>query len=124
MFRLQWHVIPDNKVIGVWLTFVYGIGIPRSREILKKLDINYETKVSELTDEQIKSINDEVNTYLVESDLRREVNTNIKRLKEIRTYRGMRHAMGLPVRWQNTRKHAKTAKKLLWRARVRPTLKK
>ena len=124
MFRLQWHVIPDNKIIWAWLTHVYWIWFSRSKTILEKLWIDLETKVKDITEKQQKEITDELKDYILENDLRREVTWSIKRLKEIKCYRWMRHNLGLPVRWQKTIKHAKTARKLLWRSRVRPVLKK
>lgn len=124
MFRLQGHVIPDKKAIWIGLTMVFGIGLPKSRTLLTKLNIPLEKKVRELTEEEIKAISDEVKDMIVENDLRREVAASIKRLKEVKCYRGMRHNLGLPVRGQRTIRHAKTAKKLLGRARVRPVLKK
>lgn len=124
MFRLLWHVLPDNKAIWIALTYIYGIWRSRSKQILEKLNIPLEKKVGELTDEEKKAISDEVKNYTLENDLRREVAASIKRLKEIKCYRWMRHALWLPVRWQKTRKNAKTAKKLLWRSKVRPVLKK
>lgn len=124
MFRLMGHVLPDNKSIWIGLTTIYGIGRPKSLEILNKLEINFMTKVKDLTDDQEKKISDELKDMVLENDLKREVMTYIKRLKEIKCYRGMRHNLGLPVRGQLTRKNAKTAKKLLGRARVRPVLKK
>ena len=81
-------------------------------------------KVKDLTPEQEKRLTDILKDMLLENDLKREVGSHIKRLKEIKCYRGMRHNLGLPVRGQQTRRHAKTAKKLLGRARVRPVLKK
>jgi small subunit ribosomal protein S13 len=124
MFRLQGHVIPDKKAIWIGLTMVFGIGLPKSRTLLTKLNIPFEKKVRDLTEEEIKAISDEVKEMVVENDLRREVAASIKRLKEVKCYRGMRHNLGLPVRGQRTIRHAKTAKKLLGRARVRPVLKK
>lgn len=124
MFRLQWHVLPDSKVIRIALTYVYGIGKSTSRTVLNKLNIPLEKKVKDLTDEEQKAITDELKTYVLENDLRRENSTSIKRLKEIKCYRWIRHNMWLPVRWQQTRTNAKTAKKLLWRSRVRPVMKK
>ena len=106
------------------INYIYGIGRSRSRQILEKLGIPLEKKVGQLTDEEKKAISDELKKYTLENDLRREVAAAIKRLKEIKCYRGMRHALWLPVRGQKTRKNAKTAKKLLWRSRVRPILKK
>lgn len=124
MLRIQWHVIPDAKNIWIGLTSVYGIWRPKSKEILTMLNIDPLTKVKDITEEQEKMIVDVIKEMTLENDLRREVNGQIKRLKEIKCYRGMRHNLGLPVRGQLTRKNAKTAKKLLGRARVRPVLKK
>jgi small subunit ribosomal protein S13 len=91
---------------------------------LDKLSIPLEKKVKDLTDKEIKAITDELRWMVLENDLRREVSWAIKRLKEIKSYRGMRHNLWLPVRWQKTKVNSKTAKKLLWRSRVRPVLKK
>lgn len=124
MFRLQGHLIPDSKAIWIGLTAVYGIGLAVSKEILEKLHIPLEKKVGELTEKEQKDITDELKGRLLENDLRREIGGHIKRLKEIKCYRGMRHNLGLPVRGQNTRKRGATAKKLLGRSRVRPVLKK
>ena len=124
MFRIQWHLIPDYKNIWIWLTMVYGIGRPRSSEILEKLNIPMFKKVKDLTEEEQKAITEELKNYILENDLKREVNSSIKRLKEIKCYRWIRHSIGLPVRWQQTRTHCRTAKKLLGRSRVRPVLKK
>lgn len=124
MFRIQWHVIPDQKNIWVGLTAIYWIGMARSKTILTKIWIAPEKKVKDLTDEEMKAISDELKEYILENDLRREVNGAIKRLKEIKCYRWVRHNLWLPVRGQKTCKNARTAKKLLWRSRVRPVLKK
>ena len=124
MFRLYWHLLPDNKAIWIALTYIYGIGRSRSKSILEKLNIPLEKKVKDLTDDEKKNITDELKNYVLENDLRRQVAQDIKRLKEIKCYRWMRHNLWLPVRGQKTRKNAKTAKKLLWRSRVRPVLKK
>lgn len=124
MLRLMGHVIPDNKSIWIGLTTIYGIGRNKSQTILDKIWIDFMTKVKSLSDEQEKKISEELQTYVLENDLKREVMTHIKRLKEIKCYRWMRHNLWLPVRWQLTRKNGRTAKKLLWRARVRPILKK
>lgn len=86
--------------------------------------IEYMTKVKDLTEADQKKISDELKNYTLENDLKREIGGHIKRLKEIKCYRGMRHNLGLPVRGQNTRKNARTAKKLMGRSRVRPILKK
>lgn len=124
MFRLQWHVLADKKPIWIALTTVYGIWRPKAKLILQKLGIPHELKVAQLNDEQEKMISEELKLMVLENDLRRQIGNDIKRLKEIKCYRGMRHNLWLPVRGQQTRRHAKTAKKLLWRARVRPVLKK
>ena len=124
MFRLQWHVLADKKPIWIALTAVYGIGRSRAKQILEKLNISYDIKVAQLNDDQEKAISEELKTLVLENDLRRQIGNDIKRLKEIKCYRGMRHNLWLPVRGQQTRRHAKTAKKLLGRARVRPVLKK
>lgn len=117
-------MIPDKKAIWIGLTAVYGIGRSKSKSILNKLDIPLEKKVKDLTDQEEKALSEELKDMLLENELRREVGAHIKRLKEIKCYRGMRHNLGLPVRGQKTRRHAKTAKKLLGRAKVRPVLKK
>ncbi len=124
MFRLQWHVLPDNQVIGTAMTKVFGIWIPSSKKILSKYNILFHKRVKDITDEEQKFLSDEIKDMVVESDLKREIMTSIKRLKEIKCYRWVRHIMWLPVRWQTTLRNAKTAKKLLWRSRVRPTTKK
>ena len=124
MFRLMGHVLPDNKSIWIALTNIYGVGQTRSKKILAAVKIDHMTKVKDLTEADQKKISDELKNYTLENDLKREIGGNIKRLKEIKTYRGMRHNLGLPVRGQNTRKNARTAKKLLGRSRVRPILKK
>lgn len=124
MFRAHGHVLADNKSIWIALTAVYGIGRVRSKNLLEKVKINPLTKVKDITEDEQKAIVDEMKNYVLENDLRREVWFAIKRLKEIKCYRGMRHNVGLPVRGQVTRKNARTAKKLLGRSRVRPVMKK
>jgi len=124
MFRLMGHVLPENKSIWIWLTTVYGIGLKRSRTILDNLGINYMKKVKDVEEAEQKKISDAFKDFTLENDLRREIAFAIKRLKEIRCYRGMRHLQGLPVRGQVTRKNGRTAKKLLGRSKVRPVLKK
>lgn len=124
MFRLMGHVLPDNKSIWIGLTTIYGIGRQKSLTILNEIGINFMTKVKDLSDEQEKLIAEGLKDMVLENDLKREVMTHIKRLKEIKCYRWMRHNLWLPVRGQLTRKNGRTAKKLLGRARVRPVLKK
>ena len=123
MARIAGIDLPKTKRGEVGLTYIYGIGRPKSLTILEKIGIPFMTKVKDLTDEQEKLIADELKDMPLENDLKREVMTHIKRLKEIKCYRGMRHNLGLPVRGQLTRKNGRTAKKLLGRARVRPVLK-
>ena len=120
----MWHVLKDDKSIWISLTDIYGIGRVKSRKILDKLEINYMKKTKDITEDEQKKISDELKNYILENDLRREITWSIKRLKDIKCYRWMRHNLWLPVRWQNTRWNSKTAKKLLGRARVRPVLKK
>lgn len=124
MFRLMWHVLPEDKSIWIALTNIYGIGRSKSKKILDKLEIPFMKKVKDVSEEEQKKIVDELQKYVLENDLKREQAAAIKRLKEIKCYRGMRHNLGLPVRGQITRKNARTAKKLLWRTKVRPVLKK
>ena len=124
MFRLMWHVLPEEKSIWIALTNIYGIGRSRSKKILDKIEIPFMKKVKDISEDEQKKINDELQKYVLESDLKREIASAIKRLKEIKCYRGVRHSIGLPVRWQCTRKNARTAKKLLGRSKVRPVLKK
>lgn len=124
MFRIMWHVLPDEKSTWIALTNIYGIGRVRSQKILNKVWIDPMKKVKDLSEDDQKKISDELKNYVLESDLKRETAAAIKRLKEIKCYRGMRHNLGLPVRWQLTRKNARTAKKLLGRAKVRPVIKK
>lgn len=124
MLRIQWHVIPDAKNIWIGLTSVYGIGRSKSKKILEELKIDPFKKVKDITPDEEKSIVDYLRDMVLENDLKRETNASIKRLKEIKSYKGMRHNLGLPVRWQSTRKNGRTAKKLLGRARVRPVTKK
>lgn len=125
MFRIQWHVLPENQVIWTALTKIYGIGLPQSKRLLEMFSIPLNKRVKDINEDEQKLLADYAKDHMViESDLKREVGNAIKRLKEIRCYRGMRHNLGLPVRGQRTSQNAHTAKKLLGRSRVRPTLKK
>ena len=123
MFRIQWHVLPENQVIWTALTKIYGVGLQVSKKLLTKHNIALNTRVKDITEDQQKILSDDIKEMIVENDLRREVGNSIKRLKEIRCYRGMRHNLGLPVRGQQTKQNGHTAKKLLGRSRVRPVLK-
>ena len=111
MARIAGVDLPNEKRIEAGLTYIYGIGWPTSREILKKTGINPDTRVKDLTEEEAGKIRKVIeNDYLVEGDLRRDVNLNIKRLMEIGCYRGIRHRRGLPVRGQKTKTNARTRK--------------
>ena len=109
MARIAGVDLPKNKRIEIALTYIYGIGLSRSQEILDKIDLDYNIIIRELTDEQIISIRDILNNeYQIEGDLRRFETMNIKRLMDIGTYKGRRHRTGLPLRGQRTRTNART----------------
>jgi small subunit ribosomal protein S13 len=111
MPRIAGVDLPRDKRAEIALTYIFGIGVSRSREILAKAEINPDTRMKDMTEDEAARINDIVQRdYMVEGDLRREVQSNIKRLIEIGTYRGMRHRRGLPVRGQRTRTNARTRK--------------
>ena len=111
MARIAGVDLPNEKRIEAGLTYIYGIGWPTSREILKKTGINPDTRVKDLTEEEAGKIRKVIEAdYMVEGDLRRDVNLNIKRLMEIGCYRGIRHRRGLPVRGQKTKTNARTRK--------------
>ena len=101
---------PDNKHVDVSLTHVYGIGRKTAQDICDKLKIKYSKKVSELSEEQLDKIRDELKNFQIEGDLRREINFNIKRLMDLGCYRGIRHRKGLPLRGQRTKTNARTRK--------------
>ncbi len=103
--------VPDNKRLEIALTYVYGIGLTLSNQIIERLGLNKNMRARELNAEQIAQLNAILTTeYTVEGDLRRLVQNNIKRLIGIHCYRGMRHRLGLPVRGQRTRTNARTRK--------------
>ena len=109
MARISGVTIPNDKQIEVALTYVYGIGLTSSKDIIKKAKIDPTTRVKDLTDSEISSIQEVINTsYTVEGELQRIVTTNIKRLKDINSYRGLRHKNSLPSRGQRTRTNART----------------
>ena len=110
MARLAGVDLPREKRVEIGLTYIYGIGLSRSQEILKKAGINPDTRVKDLTDEQVQAIRNAIDGYTLEGDLRREVALNIKRLTEIGCYRGLRHRRSLPVRGQRTKTNARTRK--------------
>ena len=111
MARIAGVDLPNEKRIEAGLTYIYGISWTTSRKILEKTGINPDTRVKDLTEEEAGKIRKVIeNDYLVEGDLRRDVNMNIKRLMEIGCYRGIRHRRGLPVRGQKTKTNARTRK--------------
>lgn len=111
MARIAGVDLPREKRVEVALTYIYGIGLSRSREILKEADVNPDTRVKDLAEREITRLREIIEkNYKVEGDLRREVALNIKRLVEIGCYRGIRHRKGLPVRGQRTRTNARTRK--------------
>ena len=111
MPRIAGVDIPLEKRIEVGLTYIYGVGKAISNEILKEAKIDVNTKSKDLTDQEVAAIRDILeNQYLVEGELRKEVQTNIRRLVEIGCYRGIRHRSGLPTRGQKTKSNARTRK--------------
>ena len=111
MARISGVDLPANKKILISLTYIYGIGPTKSSSILKSIKVNPDTKTSELSEEQILEIRNELSdNYIVEGELRSIVGRNIKRLIDIGTYKGMRHKKGLPVNGQNTKNNARTKK--------------
>jgi small subunit ribosomal protein S13 len=111
MARIAGVDLPREKRVEVGLTYIFGIGRPKSNEILQKTGINPDTRVRDLTDDEISKLRETIDKeYKVEGDLRREISLNIKRLMEIGCYRGRRHRMGLPVRGQRTKTNARTRK--------------
>ena len=111
MARIAGVDLPRDKRVEIGLTYIYGIGLTLSKEILAKTGINPDTRVRDLTEEEVAKIREVLDSdYNVEGDLRREESLNIKRLIEINSYRGKRHRMGLPLRGQRTKTNARTRK--------------
>ena len=110
MARLAGVDLPREKRVEIGLTYIYGIGLTSSQKILEKAKVDPNSRVKDLTDDQVQDIRNAMEGYTVEGDLRREVALNIKRLTEIGCYRGMRHRRGLPVRGQRTKTNARTRK--------------
>ena len=111
MARIAGVDLPREKRIEIGLTYIYGIGLTRSKEILARTGINPDTRVKNLSEGDQSTLRDAVEkTYKVEGDLRSEVGQNIKRLMDIGAYRGLRHRRGLPVRGQRTKTNARTRK--------------
>ena len=111
MARIEGIDLPREKRIEIGLTYIYGIGLKTSKDILQETQINPDTRVRDLTDSEIASLREYITGQLtVEGDLRREVQMNIKRLMDLGCYRGLRHRRGLPVRGQRTHTNARTRK--------------
>ncbi|MDR1978611.1 MAG: 30S ribosomal protein S13 [Synergistaceae bacterium] len=111
MARISGVDLPREKRIEIALTYIFGIGLPSSQQILAKTGVNPDTRVKDLSEEDAQKLRREIEDhYRVEGDLRREVSMNIKRLIDIGCYRGIRHKLGLPVRGQKTKTNARTRK--------------
>lgn len=110
MARIAGVDIPREKRVVISLTYIYGIGVTTSKQVLAAANVSEDTRVRDLSNDELDRIRAEVDKLKIEGDLRREVNLNIKRLMEIGSYRGVRHRRGLPVRGQNTKNNARTRK--------------
>lgn len=111
MARIEGVDLPRNKRVEVGLTYIFGIGPTRATEILKSTQVNPDTRIKDLTENEVNSLREYISkNFKVEGDLRREVQMNIKRLVEIGCYRGLRHRRNLPAHGQRTRTNARTAK--------------
>ncbi|MCL6589147.1 MAG: 30S ribosomal protein S13 [Firmicutes bacterium] len=111
MARIAGVDLPRDKRVEIALTYIYGLGRTTSNEVLRKTGVNPDTRVRDLTEEEITKLREVIDRdYKVEGDLRREESMNIKRLIEIGSYRGLRHRRGLPVRGQRTKTNARTRK--------------
>jgi|TARA_B100001059_G_scaffold155506_1_gene155109 small subunit ribosomal protein S13 len=110
MARIAGVNVPDNKHTEIALTAVFGIGRITAQKICATVGVNKSTKIKDLNESEIEKIRNEIDKFLVEGDLRREVSMNIKRLMDLGCYRGLRHRRGLPVRGQNTKNNARTRK--------------
>lgn len=110
MARIAGIDLPREKRVEIGLTYIYGIGRSRSNVILAKSNVNPETRVKDLTEEEVAKLRSTIAEFAVEGDLRREIALDIKRLRDINCFRGIRHKKGLPVRGQNTKNNARTRK--------------
>ena len=108
--RISGITIPDDKQLAFGLTAVYGVGRPRATEILNELGIEATQKPTDLTTEQENAVREKVESFTIEGELKRQVSADIKRLKDIQSYRGSRHAKRLPARGQRTKTNARTLK--------------
>jgi small subunit ribosomal protein S13 len=111
MARIAGVDLPREKRVEIGLTYIFGIGLPKSHEILEATGVNPDTRIKDLTEDEVNALRDYINkSILVEGDLRRKVALDIKRLMEVGCYRGIRHRRGLPVRGQKTKTNARTRK--------------
>ena len=110
MARIAGVDLPREKRVEIGLTYIYGIGKVTSQKILASTGVNPDTRIKDLTDEEVNNLRKANDVFTVEGDLRREIALNIKRLRDIRCYRGIRHQKGLPVRGQKTKTNARTRK--------------
>jgi small subunit ribosomal protein S13 len=110
MARIAGVNIPDNKHAVISLTYIFGVGKTTAQKLCDATGVKPDVKVKDLSDEQLESLRSEVGKVVVEGDLRREVQMNIKRLKDLGCYRGLRHRHGLPLRGQRTKTNARTRK--------------
>ena len=110
MARIAGVDLPREKRVEVGLTYIFGIGLKTSQKLLKENGINPDTRVKDLTEEEISKLRESISEYTVEGELKTQISLDIKRLMEIGCYRGVRHRKGLPVRGQNTKNNARTRK--------------
>jgi small subunit ribosomal protein S13 len=111
MARIKGVDLPNNKKVEIGLTYIFGIGLTTSRKILEESKVDFNKRVSELTDEEVNTIREKIDLVAkVEGDLRTEIAMHMKRIMDIGCYRGLRHRRGLPARGQNTKNNAKTRK--------------
>ncbi|MGN8647809.1 30S ribosomal protein S13 [Gracilibacillus sp. HCP3S3_G5_1] len=110
MARIAGVDVPRDKRVVIALTYIYGIGKTTAKKVLEEAGVNEDTRVRDLTEEELGQIRQKIDNFTVEGDLRREVSLNIKRLIEIGSYRGVRHRRGLPVRGQKTKNNSRTRK--------------
>ena len=110
MARIAGADIPREKRVVISLTYIYGIGLKTAQQVLKQANVSEDTRVKDLSNDELDRIREIIDGLKVEGDLRREISLNIKRLQEIGSYRGLRHRRGLPVRGQNTKNNARTRK--------------
>ena len=122
MARIAGVDLPRDKRIEISLTYIYGIGLTTAKKLLAIANVNPDTRTRDLTEDEVVRLRDAIDkNAVVEGDLRREIQMNIKRLVDIGCYRGRRHRLGLPVRGQNTKNNARTRKRVRAKARRRPS---